>query len=149
MPDQPQQPQPPVVVVQQDTSGRIVEAAKTVAGFSPQAMQNLMLAALFGIVSLLIYLERIDRRESDARERSDRAEQFQMVLRSGESQGELNRQAIMTLGMEVGQLRHAVTKLDTSVGEFRRTVGGKDPEGEETFAPMPRVKGAPPTPKTS
>jgi hypothetical protein len=138
-----------VVVVQQDANGRILDAAKTVVGLTPQAMQNLMLVGLFVVVGLLIYLERIDRRESDARERSDRAEQFQMVLRSGESQGELNRQAILTLGVEVGQLRHAVTKLDTSVGEFRRTVGGKDPEGEETFAPMPRVKGAPPTPKTS
>jgi hypothetical protein len=147
MPDP--QPQPPVVVVQQDANGRILDAAKTVVGLTPQAMQNLMLVGLFVVVGLLIYLERIDRRESDARERSDRAEQFQMVLRSGESQGELNRQAILTLGVEVGQLRHAVTKLDTSVGEFRRTVGGKDPEGEETFAPMPRVKGAPPTPKTS
>jgi len=102
------------------------------------------------VVGLLIWLERVDRRESMTREREDRVEQIQMILRSGESQGELNRQAILTLAAQVGKLETVVNALDRTVNALPRVLGGKGPgEEDEVSAPMPRIKGSPPTPKTS
>lgn len=145
-----EQPKTPVVVVQTDTSGRIIDAAKTFAGLTPQAMQNLILIALAVVVGLLIWLERADRRESMTREREDRVDQIQMILRSGESQGELNRQAILTLASQVGKLESVVNNLDRTVNALPRIVGKSGPgEDGEVSAPMPRIKGSQPTPKTS
>ena len=146
MPEQPQNQtnQPLVVVENKTTADRVIDGAKTIAGLTPQGINNVILFILAGLVGMLIYVDRRDRSEEALRERTDRSEQVQMILRHNESQSELNRQVIVSqtqmlqgLSVQMGELKQVVHSLNQSVTALQK---GKDPENEVFIAPHPKVK---------
>ena len=143
MADEPQQPVQ--VVVQQADSGavvdrRIVTAVRAIGGLSPAAMNNVVLFLALAMLALLIYIDRRDRNEAAARDRQDRTEQIQLILRSNESQSELNRQSIVTLSAQIGRLEKVVTALDRTVGNLPKCNRPPDEDEPVSVAPMPRAK---------